>query len=182
MSRTREWYRDSVVTIDEGFSVHALYFSWKVFELGYLVLKMWTRRRIMDTLRRRLWIYLSFAECYHLINLAFSFENKKGCYLFIYFSFFIFYILYFVIYCFSIIVFRCDFHCIWEKRLKYSISEKEVKISRSNCIFPLLTIGSSQFPFIYKIERCSSLCIENMQITPPFNFMLNLSQNNIIFL
>ena len=49
--------------------------------------------------------------------------------------------------------------------------------------FSPLTIGSiSISPFIYKIEQCLPLCVENIQITQLSNFMLNSNKINEIFL
>jgi hypothetical protein len=49
--------------------------------------------------------------------------------------------------------------------------------------FPLLTIVSISIPsFIYKTEQYPPLCIENMQIAPLSNFMLNSNKINEMFL
>ena len=52
-----------------------------------------------------------------------------------------------------------------------------------NCIFPALIIEFILILlFIYKIEQYLSLCIENIQIEPLSNFMLNFNKINEIFL
>ena len=53
---------------------------------------------------------------------------------------------------------------------------------RGNYTLPPLSIGSISIPhFIYKTKQCIPLCIENMQITPSFNCLLNSSKINEMF-